>query len=136
VAARVVAVHGAAGTDGFTDLMVAFKRIANIVRKASDGGADASGAIDASLLTDGAEEGLHAAFVELSGTVDAAIARRDYPAALDAMGSLRGPLADFFDHVMVMAEDPALRDNRVRLLARIQGAFARIADFSRISTER
>jgi len=135
-AVRLVAVHGAAGTDGFTDLMVAFKRIANIVRKAREAGVDTTGSIDAELLTAGPEEGLHLAFVALHSLVDAAIAGRDYPAALDAMGSLRGPLAAFFDHVMVMAEDPKLRDNRVRLLARIQASFARIADFSRISTER
>ena len=136
VAARVVAVHGAAGTDGFTDLMVAFKRIVNIVRKARSAGVDPDGPIDPALLTDGPEEGLHASFVELEASVNGAIARNDYPVALDAMGSLRGPLADFFDHVMVMAEDTALRDNRVRLLARIEGSFAQIADFSRISTER
>ncbi len=88
------------------------------------------------MLTAGPEEELHRAFVALHSLVDTAITGRDYPAALDAMGSLRSPLAAFFDHVMVMAEDPDLRRNRVRLLARIQASFARIADFSRISTER
>ena len=133
-AARLVAVHGAAGTEDFADLMAAFKRIANIVKKAED--VDPAGPIDPTLLTDGPEQGLHAAFVELSAMVEGAITRNDYPVALDAMASLRGPLADFFDHVMVMADDAALRDNRIRLLARIQAAFGRIADFSRISTER
>ena len=52
------------------------------------------------------------------------------------MGTLRPPLAAFFDDVMVMADDAALRSNRLRLLAGIQAAFARIADFSRISTEK
>ncbi len=135
-AVRLAALHGAAGTDGFADLMVAFKRIANIVRKAAEGGLDTAGGIDVALLTEGAEEGLHRAFVALQALVDDALLRNDYPAALEAMGSLRGPLAGFFDQVMVLADDPALRDNRVRLLVQIEASFARIADFSRISTER
>ncbi len=134
--ARVAAVQGAAGSDGFTDLMVSFKRIANIVRKAEDGGEDVSGEVDAGLLEPGAERALHAAIAGVRADSAAAVAAGDYGAALAAMGTLRPPLAAFFDDVMVMADDAALRRNRLRLLAGIQRTFARIADFSRISTDK
>ena len=134
--ARLEAVQGAAGSDGFTDLMVAFKRIANIVRKASSGGADVAGAVEAGRLVEPAEIELLDVFTSVRSAADEAIAGGDYGTALTAMGTLRAPLAAFFDHVMVMAEDPTLRANRLRLLASIQAAFSRVAEFSRISTEK
>lgn len=130
---RLQAVSAAAGGEGFTDLMVAFKRIANIVRKARDGG-EAFG--DEAALSEPAEVALTRAFGAVKGRVDASIGEGDYGAALDAMGSLRAPLAEFFDSVMVMADDPAVRATRLHLLATIGDAFARVADFSLISTEK
>ena len=118
---------------GFTDLMVAFKRIANIVRKARDGG-EAFG--DEAALSEPAEVALTRAFGAVKGRVDASIGDGDYGEALDAMGSLRAPLAEFFDSVMVMADDPSVRATRLHLLATIGDAFARVADFSLISTEK
>ncbi|MCO4771962.1 MAG: glycine--tRNA ligase subunit beta [Deltaproteobacteria bacterium] len=134
--ARVLAVQGAAGSDGFADLMVAFKRIANIVRKAGSAGADIAGTAEMSLAVEPAESALFVAFAEVHTAAQQAIAGQDYAAALTAMSTLRGPLAAFFDDVMVMAEDAALRTNRLRLLASIQREFEDIADFSRISTEK
>jgi len=68
---------------------------------------------------------------DVAGALDAG----DHAGALGSMASLRGPLADFFDHVMVMADDAGVRHNRLALLRTISGAFGRIADFSAISTE-
>jgi len=122
------------GSDGFADLMVSFKRMSNILRKAGDAGAeDCSLSVD--LLEDGAERALHDRFLEVQGTASTAIASGDYASALADMGSLRSPLADFFDNVLVMADEPSIRTNRLTLLRSIGGAFARIADFSAISTD-
>ncbi len=68
---------------------------------------------------------------DITGALDAG----DHAAALGSMASLRAPLASFFDHVMVMADDADVRHNRLALLRSISGAFGRIADFSAISTE-
>jgi len=134
--ARLEAVQGAAGSDGFADLMVAFKRIANIVRKAEDAGVDTTRGPAVVLFAEQAEHALHGTASDAIETATAAIEAGDYGAALRTMGSLRDPLASFFDDVMVMADDPLVRENRVRLLASIQQVFATIADFSRISTEK
>ena len=130
--ARLEAVKGAAGSDGFTDLMVAFKRIANIVRKARDAGET----IAAGPTTEDAEAALVSAYSGIAEQARPAIASGDYVTALAAMATLRAPLAAFFDDVMVMAEDPAVRAARLHILASIGDELARVADFSRISTER
>jgi glycyl-tRNA synthetase beta chain len=130
---RLEALSELRGSDDFADLMVAFKRMGNIVRKAGDVDADAQ--VDERLLEPGPEFDLYAAFVELRGAVAEAIEREDHPAALARMASLRPALASFFDDVLVMADDPAVRRNRIALLSNISDAFGRIADFGVISTE-
>jgi glycyl-tRNA synthetase len=136
--ARLDALRSFQKEAGFTDLLVAWKRMGNIVRKAaSEGVPSASGALpalDEGLLQPGAERSLYDAFVALRGTVDEAIHRQDYPRALHAMAGLRAPLAQFFDDVMVLCEDKAVREHRIGLLRNITEAFGRIADFSAIST--
>ena len=131
---RLLALGELRGSAGFADLMVSFKRMSNIVRKAGDSAAsDAVLSVD--LLEDGAERALHERFEQVQRGATAAIAAGDYAAALAQMGSLRSPLADFFDDVLVLADDPSIRTNRLTLLRSIGGAFARIADFAAISTE-
>ena len=134
--ARLAAVQSAAGSDGFTDLMVAFKRIANILRKATSTGEDVTGEVHSGQLEHEAARALHAEFAVVRTRANGAIGGGDYAAALSAMATLRPTLATFFDDVMVMAEDPTLRANRLNLLFSIQTAFSQIADFSRISTEK
>jgi len=122
------------GSEGFADLMVSFKRMSNILRKAGDAvNADAGLSID--LLQDGAERALHDRFQQVQEGAAAAISSGDYATALSQMGSLRSPLADFFDDVLVLADEPSIRTNRLTLLRSIGGAFARIADFAAISTD-
>lgn len=61
--------------------------------------------------------------------------REDYLSALKEMASLRGPIDNFFDHVMVMVEEKATRQNRLSLLGQIATLFRQIADFSRLNLE-
>ena len=128
--ARLEALTELRGASEFGDLMVSFKRMGNIVRKAGDGAG--AGGIDDGLLEAGAERGLYDAFVAARDGVRSAT---DHGTALSAMASLRQPLSSFFDDVMVMADDADVRRNRLALLTSISGTFARIADFSAISTE-
>ena len=134
VQARITALVELRRSDAWADLMASFKRMANIVRK-SGGKVDLAGELDRALLDDGAERALFEAFVALREASDEAIAQQDYPGSLQHMSALRQPLATFFDDVLVNAKDEAVRANRLRLLHQIGTTFARIADFSRISTE-
>jgi glycyl-tRNA synthetase beta chain len=62
----------------------------------------------------------------------AAVAKEDFEAAMAAMARLRAPVDAFFDHVTVNTDDPALRQNRLRLLNRIRSTTLTVADFSKI----
>jgi glycyl-tRNA synthetase beta chain len=108
-------------------LTAANKRIANILRKA-DGGT--TGEVDVALLREPAEKALHEALAAQYADVERALAKRDYASALSKLATLRPAVDTFFDGVMVNAEDPALRRNRLALLAQLRGLFTRIADLS------
>ena len=108
-------------------LTAANKRIANILKKAEGGG---TGTVDVALLTERAEKALHEALAGLVVGVDRALAKRDYGAALGKLATLRAPVDDFFDGVMVNADDPNLKRNRLALLAQLRHHFTRIADLS------
>jgi len=110
-------------------LTAANKRVANILRK-SDAAANA--AVDAALLKLPAERQLYATLRLLRASVTAALARRDYAGALAELAGLRPPVDAFFDQVMVMDEDPALRANRLALLRNMRELFAGVADLSRL----
>jgi glycyl-tRNA synthetase beta chain len=70
----------------------------------------------------------------IAPAADAAFERGDYSASLQALAALKAPVDAFFEHVMVNAEDPALRANRLALLAGLQRAMNRVADLSRLAT--
>jgi glycyl-tRNA synthetase beta chain len=108
-------------------LTAANKRIANILRKAD---AAASGEVDVSLLREPAEKALHEALAAQYADVERALTKRDYASALSKLSMLRPAVDSFFDGVMVNADDPALRRNRLALLAQLRGLFTRIADLS------
>jgi glycyl-tRNA synthetase beta chain len=117
----------------FASLAATFKRVSNIVEKQAKD--ITRGAIDDGKLTDAAEKTLAAEVAKVRGAVHTSITSDDYAGALAKVVPLR-PLVDaFFDQVMVMAEDPALRTNRVRLLMEIGGLFGTVADFSKIQSE-
>jgi glycyl-tRNA synthetase beta chain len=117
--------------EDFVPLAVAFKRVANIQEKAAAGGA----AVDVALLTEPAELALQAELERVEREATALRARRDYPAILRAVATLKPAIDAFFDGVMVMAEDPRLRANRLALMRRVAGLFADIADFRKIQAE-
>ncbi|MDN3578769.1 glycine--tRNA ligase subunit beta [Chitinimonas viridis] len=110
-------------------LAAANKRIRNILKKNLSEG-QALPAIAAELLADAAERDLHGALVALQAPVAAALAAHDYTAALKQLAGLRAPVDAFFDSVMVMAEDLAVRHNRLALLAALSSLMNQVADIS------
>lgn len=105
------------------------KRIANILKKADGGGASM---IDPALLELPAERELAAALATVRPGVEARLATRDYTTALRELATLRPAVDAFFDQVMVMAEVPAVRANRLHLLATLRQLFLGVADLSRL----
>jgi glycyl-tRNA synthetase beta chain len=110
-------------------LAAANKRIANILRKA---GQPVGERVDAGRLVDPAEQILGEQVEAIARQVEPRFAARDYTGALKSLAVLRNAVDAFFDSVMVMADDPALRANRLALLKRMQGLFMRAADLSRL----
>ena len=122
-------------------LTAANKRIANILKKSTSVTPDASRQMAApvepqvELLREPAEKDLYEAVAEALPEVERALghssySKRDYAAALTRLARLRPAVDAFFDNVMVNAEDPALRNNRLALLAQLRAQFSRIADLS------
>jgi glycyl-tRNA synthetase beta chain len=110
-------------------LAAANKRIANILRKNPTGSAHR---VDESLLGLPAEQRLHADIGALQAEVEAALANRRYDEALRRLATLRPAVDAFFDQVLVMDPDVALRDNRLALLAMLSRMFLAVADLSRL----
>jgi glycyl-tRNA synthetase beta chain len=85
------------------------------------------------LLKEPAEAALFEALQSVAPKADAAFAAADYTGSLQALAALKAPVDDFFDTVMVNADDPALRANRLALLSRLHAAMNRVADLSRLA---
>ncbi len=112
-------------------LTAANKRIQNLLKK-SAGGEVGSESINSALLVDGAERDLYAALQGIVHVVPGHIAAGDYAAAFTELARLKPGVDAFFDQVMVMDPDPALRANRLALLSSLQKLFGGIADLSRL----
>ncbi|MSQ91656.1 MAG: glycine--tRNA ligase subunit beta [Gammaproteobacteria bacterium] len=110
-------------------LTAANKRIGNILKKS---GEQAGLRVDPRLLTDPAERQLAAALDELRVEIEGTIAGRRYGDAMHRLATLRPVVDTFFDRVMVMADDPAVRANRLALLAALQRLFQHTANLSRL----
>ena len=124
---RLLALHAFLARPAAADLSSANKRIANILRSASGPG---PAGVDASLLREPEEQTLRASYLLLLPQYRQRLDDFDYAGALELLASLRRPLAAFFDKVMVMSEDDALRANRLALLAGIRETLLQLADFS------
>ena len=111
-------------------LAAANKRIVNILKKS---GADAAPAVDRSLFADGAEHDLFAEVQKLLPVVHRHVDRGEYTEALRALASARTSVDRFFDDVLVMTEDPALRANRLALLRGLAEAMNQVADISKLA---
>jgi glycyl-tRNA synthetase beta chain len=105
------------------------KRIVNILRKAPAAG---SAVVDASALHEEAERTLHAILAPVRAGVRQAIQEHRYADALDALTPLRAPVDAFFDQLLVMDENPRVRDNRLALLTEVQTLLCGVADLSRL----
>ena len=112
-------------------LAAANKRVGNILKK-SDVSADAS-ALQQDKLVEPAEIALAQALDAVAPQAGAEFNLGNYTASLKALAALKAPVDAFFDQVMVNAEDPALRANRLALLARLQSAMNQVADLSRLA---
>jgi glycyl-tRNA synthetase beta chain len=110
-------------------LTAANKRIRNILKKT---GLRVPEVIDPTLMREPAEKRLGSRIGSLSSDVLKKTERQDYSGALRLLAGLRPEVDAFFDEVMVMTEDTAMRDNRLALLASVERLFMGIADFSRI----
>lgn len=110
-------------------LAAANKRIVNILRKATE---VVPAEVDENLLLDPAEQILAEQVRAMERLVEPRYAAREYTEALRTLAALRPAVDQFFDSVMVMAEDPAVRANRLALLARMQSLFMHAADLSRL----
>jgi len=128
---RLAAVRAFAALPEATSLAAANKRVGNILKKAEG---SVAAKIDAALLKEAAETALNAALAEVKPKADAAFDKGDYTASLQVLAALKAPVDAFFTDVMVNAEDLALRNNRLGLLATLHQAMNRVADLSKLST--
>jgi glycyl-tRNA synthetase beta chain len=128
---KVKALDALRSSEDYQPLVTALKRAGNILPKGF------TGVVNEGLLAQEAEKALYAAFARIRGRVEEKIAQLDFSGALADIASLRKEVDAFFDTVMVMDKDPAVKANRLALLSGVTGLFSRIADFSRLvlSTE-
>ena len=126
----IEAVRAFAGMPEAVSLASANKRVGNILKKV-EGGVEAS--VRAELLAEPAEQALHAALLQVKPVADQAFEAGDYTGSLKALAALKAPVDEFFDKVMVNAEDAGLRANRQGLLALLHGTMNRAADLSRLA---
>ena len=124
--ARVRAVSHFRTLDSAEALAAANKRVSNILAKADA----AIGEINLTACVEPAEKALAEAVLALRTEVQPLIAQGDYTTVLDKLANLRAPVDNFFDNVMVNAEDPVLRQNRLAILNTLQGLFLQVADIS------
>ncbi|MBK6657100.1 MAG: glycine--tRNA ligase subunit beta [Proteobacteria bacterium] len=129
VARRLVAVSGFRALPAAAALAAANKRIANILKKLD---APPAAKVDDTLLADPAERELAARYAALAPQAEQLFLGREYTRYMELLASLREPVDAFFDGVMVMCEDAALRANRLALLAQLHALFTRVADIARL----
>ena len=138
VLARVSALSGFLDTEDGANLLTAFKRAANILRiEEKKDGRDYVGDADPAAFSQAEEKTLFETLASVKDTATAAIDNEAFEQAMAALATLRGPVDAFFDEVTVNADEPDLRENRLKLLSHIRSVMGDIADFSKIegSTE-
>ncbi len=129
VPAKLAAVEAFRALPEAEALAAANKRIVNILRKAEG----TPGEPDIALLQEAAEKALFRRVVEVAPLVRSHVANEDYTEALRVLAGLRAEVDQFFEDVMVMAEEPLTRANRIALLAQLAGLMNQVADISRLS---
>jgi len=132
VVQRLEAVQAFAALPESASLAAANKRITNILKK-NEEAMPQDAAIKADLLVEPAESALAAKMQSLESSVTSAFANSDFAGALQTLAQMRDEVDAFFNDVMVMAEDLALRNNRLALLAELHGMMNRVADISKLA---
>jgi glycyl-tRNA synthetase beta chain len=127
---RLVAVRAFAALPQAQALAAANKRVSNILKKVEG---ECPTGVDVQRLVEPAEQALAQALAQVKPRADEAFARGNYQESMQALADLREPVDAFFDGVMVNADDPALRANRLGLLAQLQAAMNQVADVSRLA---
>jgi len=131
IATRIEAVCSFRKLPNAQSLAAANKRIRNILKNTDRNNI---GQVQKELFKENAESVLHTAIEELSSDVKSLFQQHDYAQALNKLSALRQPVDTFFDNVMVMDKDEALKNNRIALLAKIDSLFMHVADFSRLQS--
>ncbi len=131
---RVRAVNAFRQLAGAEALAAANKRAANILRQAIETGVVVAAAVDASLLQEIAEKALAERITAVSEAVRPALEKLDYTSALQQMAALRESVDAFFDEVMVMVDDEAVKLNRLALLNSLHHLFLQVADVSQLQS--
>lgn len=126
VTLKAAAVEQFLKTPDATKVIQSFVRVSNLAKKAD------STDLNAELFALDAEKVLHGAFAAIKVAADELVAKKDFLGALDVLKKLSTPIDSFFDSVMVMDEDLAVRSNRLALLKSIDNLLAKIADFVKI----
>jgi glycyl-tRNA synthetase beta chain len=131
---RVHAVHAFTALPEAGALAAANKRVSNILGKldASHEFSD----VNTNLLVESEEKGLYSALESIKEVYSGHLSRAEYAETLATLASLRAPIDAFFDGVMVNAEDPALRSNRLSLLKTLRDVFLEVADISQLAVSK
>jgi glycyl-tRNA synthetase beta chain len=129
---RAEAVTAVRGSEDFAAVSAQFKRMKNIILQASEKGIAIGPSVDDALLIEPTEKTLAEQSTKLAVRINELRAEKNYRMALEQIATLRPQVDAFFDAVMVMAPDAAVRANRLALLERVLGDFSGIADFSEI----
>ena len=127
---RLEAVRAFAALPEAQALAAANKRVSNILKKAEG---DIQAQVNEALLVEQAEKDLYAALQTVAPKAQQQFESGDYTASLQTLAALRTPVDAFFEHVMVNAEDAALKANRLGLLATLHGAMNRVADLAKLA---
>jgi glycyl-tRNA synthetase beta chain len=127
---RLKAVAAFVKLESALSLAAANKRISNILKQA---GVDSSATINQSLIKEPAEMMLFNSVIKAKNAVAPLLANRDYTNVLETLAELKGPIDGFFDDIMVMTDDKALRNNRLALLSELRAMFLNVADVSSLS---
>jgi len=127
---RVYAVNNFAALENAEALAAANKRVSNILSK--QGVSDNAGEVSTHLLEDGPEQKLAEIIAEKTQQIAPMLEKSEYTSTLENLADLRPAVDNFFDNVMVMTEDEAVRNNRLALLAQLRGLFLKVADISQL----
>ncbi|MBI3431181.1 MAG: glycine--tRNA ligase subunit beta [Hydrogenophilales bacterium] len=127
---RLNAVRSFAALTESESLAAANKRVGNILKKAEG---EVGSTADPARCVEDAEKALFAALGEIAPRADTAFESGDYTASLQALAALKAPVDAFFDNVMVNADDPALKANRLALLNQLHRTMNQVADLSRLA---